>query len=213
MTGASLIEDLTRRGVKMWAEGGELRCRGSKKTLTPEVLDQLKEHKPEILARLRPAPKQTAAEVESDADIRCIHRLPSKECAVCSGYVRWLIADEERLRRAQNNPEAVRREFWRAESAEDRQAVDEMVTQKTPASFLAVPGENITVAELQARRDQGQNAVIADIAVMPSGKAEGESDPDDSAGGLGGHLRRIRDKKRAEKKAEKGGASSCRVAW
>ncbi len=48
-----------------------------------------------------------------NADIRCIHRLPSEACAVCSGYVRWLIADEERVRRAQNNPEAVRREFWR----------------------------------------------------------------------------------------------------
>ncbi len=125
----------------------------------------------------------------------CIHRLPSKECAVCSGYVRWLIADEERVRRAQNNPEAVRREFWRATSAEDRQAVDEMVT-KTPASFLAKPGEDITVAELQARQEQEQNAGIAG---MPPGKAEGESDPDDSAGGLGGHLRGIRDAKRAAK--------------
>ena len=128
----------------------------------------------------------------------CIHRLSSKECAVCSGYVRWLIADEERLRRAQNNPEAARREFWRAESAEDRQAVDEVVT-KIPASFLAKPGENVTVSELQARRDQGQNAVKAVKAVKLSGEIEGESDPDDSAGGLGGHLRGIRDAKRAAK--------------
>lgn len=37
-----------------------------------------------------------------NAVIRCIHRLPSEACAVCSGYVRWLIADEERVRRAQN---------------------------------------------------------------------------------------------------------------
>ncbi len=88
-----------------------------------------------------------------NAVIRCIHGTTEERCALCSGYVRWLIADEERLRRAQNNPEAARREFW-------RQAVDETVVQ-IPASFLAVPGENITVAELQARRDQGQNAVKA----------------------------------------------------
>ncbi len=49
-----------------------------------------------------------------NAVIRCIHRMASEECAVCSGYVRWLIADEGRLRRAQANPEGARREFWRA---------------------------------------------------------------------------------------------------
>jgi hypothetical protein len=37
-----------------------------------------------------------------------------------------------------------------------RQAVDKMITQ-TPASFLAGPGEDITVAKPQARRDQEQN--------------------------------------------------------
>ncbi len=208
MTGANLIEDLTRRGVKMWAEGGELRCRGPKKTLTPEVLDQLKENKPEILKRLNPPEPEDSTPLRGyavNADIRCIHRLPSKECAVCSGYVRWLIADEERVRRAQNNPEAVRREFWRAESAEDRQAVDEMVTQ-TPVSFAAKPGEDITVAELQARRDQEQNDEKPSQPSQPSPSAPSD-DPDDSAGGLGGYLRKIRDKKRAEKKAKDGGSS------
>ncbi len=50
----------------------------------------------------------------SPSVVRCIHRMASDECAVCSGYVRWLMADEGRLRRAQANPEGVRREFWRA---------------------------------------------------------------------------------------------------
>ncbi len=44
--------------------------------------------------------------------VRCIHDTTSDECAVCSGYVRWLIEDEGRLRRAQADPESVRREFW-----------------------------------------------------------------------------------------------------
>jgi hypothetical protein len=48
-----------------------------------------------------------------NAVVRCIHGATEERCAVCSGYVRWLTADEERLSRAQNNPEAVRREFWR----------------------------------------------------------------------------------------------------
>lgn len=47
------------------------------------------------------------------ASVRCLHRMSSDKCAVCNGYVRWLVADEGRMRRAQANPEAVRREFWR----------------------------------------------------------------------------------------------------
>jgi hypothetical protein len=35
--------------------------------------------------------------------------------------------------------------------------------KETPASFLAVPGEKITVAELQARRDQEQNADVGEV--------------------------------------------------
>jgi hypothetical protein len=48
------------------------------------------------------------------ASTRCIHGTTFDKCAVCSGYVRWLVGDEDRLRRAQANPETVRREFWRA---------------------------------------------------------------------------------------------------
>jgi len=47
-------------------------------------------------------------------EVPCIHGTTEDRCAVCSGYVRWLVADEGRLRAAQNNPEIVRREFWRS---------------------------------------------------------------------------------------------------
>lgn len=46
--------------------------------------------------------------------LRCIHDTNPDACGVCSGYARWLIADEGRLRRAQADPDGVRREFWRA---------------------------------------------------------------------------------------------------
>ena len=128
MSGATLLEDLTRRGVKLWTEGGELRCRGPKKTLTPEVLAQLKQHKPEILeqlntptaeARRRQGARpdlglQADVSPKLETDVRCIHGTTSDKCAVCNGYARWLIADEGRLRRAQVNPEVVRREFWQS---------------------------------------------------------------------------------------------------
>ena len=48
------------------------------------------------------------------AAVSCIHGMTRDACAVCSGYVRWLIEDEGRLRRAEARPEEVRREFWRA---------------------------------------------------------------------------------------------------
>jgi hypothetical protein len=41
----------------------------------------------------------------------CMHRVGADECAVCSGYVRWLIEDEARVLRARHSPTAVRREF------------------------------------------------------------------------------------------------------
>jgi hypothetical protein len=47
-----------------------------------------------------------------NAVVHCIHGLKEDECAVCSGYVRWLIADENRVRRAMPDPEGVRQEFW-----------------------------------------------------------------------------------------------------
>ncbi len=48
-----------------------------------------------------------------NAVVRCIHDTTPDKCAVCSGYARWLGSDEARLSRAQRDPEAARREFWR----------------------------------------------------------------------------------------------------
>jgi hypothetical protein len=48
-----MLEDLGRRGVKVWAEGESLRYRSPKKALTPDVLAELKAHKAEILIHLR----------------------------------------------------------------------------------------------------------------------------------------------------------------
>ena len=48
------------------------------------------------------------------AAVPCIHDTSADVCAVCSGYARWLIEDEGRLRRAQADPAGLRREFWRA---------------------------------------------------------------------------------------------------
>jgi len=78
-------------------------------------------YKHSIVVDNRVSPVETLSETATplrpyavNAVIQCIHRMTSDECAVCSGYVRWLIADEDRLRRLQGDPEGVRREFWRS---------------------------------------------------------------------------------------------------
>jgi hypothetical protein len=50
-----ILEELSREGVKVWAEGERLRYRGPKRVLTPDVLERLLAHKSEILAYLQPA--------------------------------------------------------------------------------------------------------------------------------------------------------------
>ena len=59
-------------------------------------------------------------ETDENAAVVCIHNIEPEECAVCSGYVRWLIEGEGRLRRATANPEEARREFWRSVKGEAR---------------------------------------------------------------------------------------------
>ncbi len=62
---------------------------------------------------LRPTTLTTL--IESDKDekrsVVCIHSLEPDACAVCSGYVRWLIEDESRISAARSNPEAMRRRY------------------------------------------------------------------------------------------------------
>jgi hypothetical protein len=65
---------------------------------------------------LRPTTLTTLIGDEKDEKrtVTCIHGISPSACGVCSGYSRWLIEDESRLRRAQVRPEEVRREFWRS---------------------------------------------------------------------------------------------------
>ena len=61
----------------------------------------------------------SAAELTTAAPAICIHDTTPEKCCLCNGYVRWLIAEEGRLERAQANPEFARREFWRYMQDED----------------------------------------------------------------------------------------------
>ncbi len=62
---------------------------------------------------LRPTTLTTFIESEKDEtrSMVCIHSLEPDVCAVCSGYVRWLIEDDSRISAARSNPEATRRRY------------------------------------------------------------------------------------------------------
>ncbi|AKT41222.1 non-ribosomal peptide synthetase [Chondromyces crocatus] len=49
------LSDLDQRGVRLWEEGDQLRCKAPRGVLTPELAKALAERKPEILAFLRAA--------------------------------------------------------------------------------------------------------------------------------------------------------------
>jgi hypothetical protein len=50
-------------------------------------------------------------EIDEKAPVICIHNVDQEICAVCSGYVRWLIEDDARLSAARSNPETTRRRY------------------------------------------------------------------------------------------------------
>lgn len=55
MNAAALLSELRRRDVQVWAVGGELHCKARAGVLTPELRDELRERKGEILKLLESA--------------------------------------------------------------------------------------------------------------------------------------------------------------
>jgi tubulysin polyketide synthase-like protein len=121
----SLLEDLERLGVKVIAEGEWLRYSGPRAAITPEVLQRLKEHKTDILEQLGPSLHRDESASQSGANLAnnavtprqreslCHHGLCPDECACCSGFVRWVIKDESRMRLLLSSPDKARRKFRR----------------------------------------------------------------------------------------------------
>ena len=52
MSAVALLSELRRRDIKVQAVGGELRCSAPVGALTPELREQLRQHKPDLLALL-----------------------------------------------------------------------------------------------------------------------------------------------------------------
>ncbi len=55
MSVPALLADLHRRDIQVWADGDRLRCNAPSGVLTPELRDQLQQHKHDILGFLRSA--------------------------------------------------------------------------------------------------------------------------------------------------------------
>ncbi len=72
----AVLEDCEGHGIRLEVNGKGLGVHGSS---TPELRDELKHHKPNILAYLRTG--------------RCHHELEPEVCKVCNGFVRRLIEE------------------------------------------------------------------------------------------------------------------------
>jgi thioesterase domain-containing protein len=55
VSAAAFLSELRRRDIRVWADGGELRCNARAGVLTPELLDQLRQRKNDILEFLASA--------------------------------------------------------------------------------------------------------------------------------------------------------------
>jgi hypothetical protein len=77
MSVAPLVEELVGKGVRLSIEGGDLKCRGPKSALTPEVVARLKAHKAEVMAHLLTAPvKPPPSKVAPEAVERILENPP-----------------------------------------------------------------------------------------------------------------------------------------
>ncbi|MCG6135476.1 MAG: amino acid adenylation domain-containing protein [Nostoc sp. LLA-1] len=55
-----LLENLSAKNVELWVDGDKLRYRSPEKSLTPELLGEIKQYKPEIIQILSQSPNQAA---------------------------------------------------------------------------------------------------------------------------------------------------------
>jgi len=76
--------------------------------LVDEATGSVTTLRPTTLTTLIPVEKD---EIDKKALVICIHNVDQETCAVCSGYVRWLIEDEARLSAARSNPGTTRRQY------------------------------------------------------------------------------------------------------
>jgi hypothetical protein len=53
---AALLDELKRQGVSLWADGERIRFRAPRGVVTPELREQLAQHRDQLLARLRLPP-------------------------------------------------------------------------------------------------------------------------------------------------------------
>jgi hypothetical protein len=104
-----------RQGVATGAKGGLAAAENRVTNLrTTKLTNLLESGDEEVWVAAPPRSRYTNLARQSGAAVRCIHDTTPDACAVCNGYARWLIADPDRLRRAQARPEEVRREYWRS---------------------------------------------------------------------------------------------------
>ncbi len=68
MSAAAILETVCNQGLELRVEGDDLVCRGPLSLLTPELVEHLRTHKPEIVRLVAPSPFQQLCSEWRDAN-------------------------------------------------------------------------------------------------------------------------------------------------
>ena len=68
MSAAAILSRLKESGVSVAVAGDDIRVKGPKSILTPVMLDELREHKPELVLLLKDTPKPAAPTIDAVAE-------------------------------------------------------------------------------------------------------------------------------------------------
>jgi amino acid adenylation domain-containing protein len=143
------MSDLRGRGVMLWADGDQLRCRAPKGTLTPELTIELKERKADILEYLRHAGESAVGLADEDP----ITRVPPGESLRLSFSQQrlWFLDRLEGRSPAYNMPLAARLEGPLNREALQH-ALDEIMRRHRVlrSNFAAGDGEPMVVIRERA---------------------------------------------------------------
>jgi amino acid adenylation domain-containing protein len=104
MSLAGNLKDLEAKGLELWLEGDRLRYRGPKEVLTPEILNELKQHKEKICTQLSESAREGALYPLSynQRSLWFLHQLAPESAAYNVGFAVRIrsVVDAEAWRRA-----------------------------------------------------------------------------------------------------------------
>lgn len=98
MNAAALVERATNAGVRVWADGDKLRFKPGHGTLPPELIEEFRQSKPEVMALLRARATVESAAVYAGLPVEVAQTLPAADALACDQFATAAVVDYLRAR-------------------------------------------------------------------------------------------------------------------